>query len=124
MAKEAIVRLMSTAKLQGCKGVLPIEDPEAFSFAFRRAVVRARARYEEDSAAQGRVPDGAFMHGIRLHDLRHHSLSEWARTGALDVFSLMKISGHSSPKTLARYVNISSEQVAAKLQGISVGVAA
>lgn len=124
VAKEALGRLIDVATQQGCKGVLPIEDPEAVSFAFRRAVVRARARYEEDCTAQGRVPDVGFMEGIRLHDLRHHYLSEWARTGALDVFSLMKISGHSSPKMLARYVNISSEQVAAKLQGISAGVTA
>jgi integrase len=117
-AKVALGRLMAAAAARGGAGVLPIEDPEAVSFAFRRAVVRARARYEEDCASAGLLCDPGFMNGIRLHDLRHHSLSEWARTGALSLFDLLKVSGHKSPRMLARYVNLDSAQVAAKMAAI------
>lgn len=114
-AKAAIERLTAEAAKQGRKGLLPINDPEAVSFAFRRAVVRSRARYEEDCAAAGRICDAKFMHGIRLHDLRHHAVSAWARTGGLSLIELMKVSGHKSPRMLARYAHLSSEQVAAKM---------
>lgn len=119
-AVAAMARLMAAASKSKLGGVLPINDPEAFSFAFRRAVVRARARYEEDCAAEGRECDAKFMHGIRLHDLRHHSVSLWARTGGLSLFELMKVSGHKSPRMLARYAHLSSEQVAAKMAGLTV----
>jgi integrase len=115
IALAAIGRLSAAAAARRHEGVLPIEDPEAVSFAFRRAVVRARARYEEDCVATGLPCDPNFMMGIRLHDLRHHSISEWARTGTLSLFDLLKVSGHKSPRMLARYVNLSSEQVAAKM---------
>ncbi len=114
-AKAAIQKLKTAAEARGDGRLLPIADPEAVSFAFRRAVIRGRARYEEDCVAAGRLTDPGFMQGIRLHDLRHHSLSEWARTGTMSLFDLMKISGHKSPRMLARYVNITSEQVAAKM---------
>ncbi|MBT9527079.1 MAG: site-specific integrase [Rhizobacter sp.] len=119
-AKMAIARLTADAVKQGRKAVLPINDPEAVSFAFRRAVVRARARYEEDCAASGAVCDSKFMHGIRLHDLRHHAVSVWARTGGLSLIELMKVSGHKSPRMLARYAHLSSEEVAAKMATLNV----
>ena len=114
-AKKAIERLITDAAAKGRKALLPITDPEAISFAFRRAVVRARARYEEDCAAAGRPCDEKFMHGIRLHDLRHHSITAWARTGALSLIELMKVSGHRSLGQLGRYANLTSEEVAAKM---------
>lgn len=119
-AKAAMERLTADAAVHGRKGLLPINDPEAISFAFRRAVVRARARYEEDCIAEGRFCDPGFMTGCRLHDLRHHAVSAWARTGGLSLIELMKISGHRSPRMLARYAHLSSEQVAAKMATLIV----
>jgi len=119
VAKAALERLIAAAAERGQLGVLPIEDPEAVSFAFRRAVVRARARYEEDCSAAGLPCSPTFMQGVRLHDIRHHSLSAWARTGNLSLFELLRISGHSSTKMLARYVNLSSEHVAAKMARVT-----
>jgi integrase len=118
-AKAAMGRLIEDARSLDRKSLLPISDPEAVSFAFRRAVVRARQRYEEDCARDGRECDSRFMFGIRLHDLRHHSVSVWARTGGLSLFELMKVSGHKSPRMLARYAHLSSEQVAAKMATLS-----
>ncbi len=117
-AKAAVERLSADASREGRASVLPINDPEAISFAFRRAVVRARARYEEDCAAAGRPCDAKVMHGIRLHDLRHHAVSTWARTGGLSLVELMKISGHKSPRMLARYAHLDSSQVAAKMAAL------
>lgn len=118
-AKEALARLMASAgKGKGAK-VLPINDPEALSFAFRRAVVRAQERYSEDCATQGREPSTGFLEGVRLHDLRHHSISAWARTGAMSIVDLMKISGHKSPRMLARYAHISAAALAARMALLS-----
>lgn len=119
-AKAAIARLTGDAIKRGRKALLPINDPEAISFAFRRAVVRARARYEEDCAVGGKLCDPQCMHGIRLHDLRHHAISTWARTGGLSLLELMQVSGHKSPRMLARYAHLSSEQVAAKMAALNV----
>ena len=119
-AKAAIERLTADAAKHGRKGLLPINDPEAVSFAFRRAVVRARARYEEDCAAAGSICDAKFMHGIRLHDLRHHAVSTWARTGGLSLLELAAVSGHRSIAMLRRYAHLSSEQVAAKMATLIV----
>lgn len=113
-AREAMQGLLAEATAARRASVLPINDPEAMSFAFRRAVVRARARYEEDCAAQGLPADPKKLHGIRLHDLRHHSVTAWAQAG-LSLGELMLVSGHRSPRMLARYLNMNPEQVAAKM---------
>jgi integrase len=118
-AKVIMARMMEDAAKRGREGLLPINDPEAVSFAFRRAVVRARARYEEDCSASGRPCDENFMMGIRLHDLRHHAITAWARTGGLSLFELMKYSGHRSPRAALRYSNLTSEEVAAKMATLS-----
>jgi integrase len=119
VAKAALQRLLDAASLRGSDAVLPVQDPEAVSFAFRRAVVRGIARYQEDCAAEGRMCAAGFLEGVRLHDLRHHSVSAWARTGGLSLIELMKVSGHKSPRMLARYAHISSEDVAAKMAALS-----
>ena len=118
-AKAALQRLLDAAAARSSAALLPIEDPEAVSFAFRRAVVRGMARYQEDCVSEGRVCTPGFLEGVRLHDLRHHAVSAWARTGALSLFELMKVSGHKSPRMLARYAHLSSEQVAAKMAALS-----
>lgn len=113
-AKEAMASLLADAAAAGRATVLPINDPEALSFAFKRAVARARARYEEDCAAQGVECDPRKLTGIRLHDLRHHAVSEWAKAG-LSLGELMLVSGHRSPRMVARYLHMNPEQVAAKM---------
>ena len=118
VAKAAMQRLTDAAAARGSAALLPITDAEAVSFAFRRAVVRGIARYQEDCAAQGRVCTPGFLEGVRLHDLRHHAVSAWARTGGLSLLELLKVSGHKSPRMLARYAHLSSEQVAAKMAAL------
>jgi integrase len=120
VAKESLARLLAHAKAAKRERVLPISDPEAISFAFRRAVVRAQERYAEDCAVEGRQPAPGFLAGVRLHDLRHHAISTWARTGALSIVDLMKISGHKSPRMLARYAHINASDLAARMAKLTV----
>lgn len=118
LAKEALSRLLAAAAPTKQAGVLPINDPEAISFAFRRAVVRAQERYSEDCASAGREASPQFLQGVRLHDLRHHSISTWARTGALSVIDLMKISGHKTPRMLARYAHLNASELAGRMAAL------
>ena len=119
VAIETLRRLIAAAREQDCETVLPIRDPEAVSFAFRRAVVRAQDRYREDCAAAGREPAAGFLEGVRLHDLRHHAITHWATTGALSLPELMAVSGHKSPGMLARYVNLSASTLAGKMARVA-----
>jgi integrase len=113
-ALGTLKRLIDSAK-NGQKTVLPISDPEAVSFCFRRAVVRAQERYREDCLENNKVPLSKFLENLRLHDLRHHSITFWASTGKMSVLDLMKISGHKSPKMLARYTHISASDLAKRM---------
>lgn len=115
IAKAALARLLADATAHKRERVLPISDPEAISFAFRRAVVRAQERYAEDCATSGTDARPGFLDGVRLHDLRHHAISTWARTGALSIVDLMKISGHKSPRMLARYAHINASDLAERM---------
>jgi integrase len=116
-ALEALKRLIDSSKV-GQETVLPISDPEAVSFCFRRAVVRAQDRYREDCIENNKVPMSAFLENVRLHDLRHHSITFWASTGKMSVIDLMKISGHKSPKMLARYTHISASELAKRMAAV------
>lgn len=113
-AREAMLALLADAQEQCRASVLPINDPEAVSFAFKRAVKRARERYEEDCVMRGVDPDPKKLTGIRLHDLRHHAVSHWAKAG-LSLGELMLVSGHKSPRMVARYLHMNPVQVAEKM---------
>ena len=117
-AREAMQQLLNEATETKRARVLPINDPEAVSFAFRRAVLRARARYEEDCAAAGIDCDPKKLMDIRLHDLRHHCVSRWAKAG-LSLGELMLVSGHKSPRMVARYLHMKAEDVAAKMAAVT-----
>jgi integrase len=85
------------------------------SLAFRRTLERARAAYEKDCGRTAVKPSPSFLADLRLHDFRHHAVSSWAATGALSVVELMAISGHKSPRMLARYTHLSASSLAGKL---------
>jgi integrase len=57
----------------------------------------------------------AEIHGLTFHDLRHEAISRIA--GKLQMHELMKITGHSSSRQLARYYHPKIEDLAAKLYG-------
>jgi len=58
----------------------------------------------------------AEISGLTFHDLRHEAISRIA--GRLQMHELMKITGHSSSRQLARYYHPKIEDLAIKLYGI------
>lgn len=95
--------------------LLPVASAHAITVAFRRTLARARTLYERACLASNVPPLTTFLNDLRLHDFRHHAVSEWAATGALSVVELMAISGHKTPRMLARYTHLSPASLASKL---------
>jgi integrase len=65
-----------------------------------------------------RVTERAGVPDLRLHDLRHESISRFAETG-LTLPELSLISGHRDPRMLERYTHLRPQDLAAKLAGRS-----
>ena len=114
-ALKALWELDRLAEQRGCAGLLPLGAVESVSMTFTRTVRRARAAYEQDCAREGRAPSASFLMDVRLHDLRHQAVSHWASTGGLSLPELMAISGHKTPRMLARYAHMSATALAGKL---------
>lgn len=133
-ATEALSRLADRAKREGeaarqrgdkhapapgSERLVPLRNAPAMSLAFRRAVRRAQRMYSTHCKDVGSVAVVGFLQGVRLHDLRHTSVTRWASTGALSVHELMAVSGHKTPAMLARYVNLKAGDLAKKLQALA-----
>lgn len=108
-------RQQADAPSPGAERLLPVADAPALSLAFRRAVARARDLYREECKTTGRTPRPDFLANVRLHDLRHTSVTAWASTGSLSVHELQLVSGHKTMAMLGRYVNLKASDLAAKL---------
>jgi integrase len=83
----------------------------ALKQSYRRAVKRARAYYEAETNVDDR--DDNVLIDLTFHDLRHEATSRLANTFALH--ELMKITGHSDSKMLARYYHPRAEDLAKRL---------
>jgi integrase len=83
----------------------------ALKQSYRRAVKRARAYYEADTNEDDH--DDNVLIDLTFHDLRHEATSRLANTFALH--ELMKITGHSDSKMLARYYHPRAEDLAKRL---------
>lgn len=86
---------------------------DAVTLAFRRAVVRARKRYEEDCAAAGAELDTGYLTDLRVHDLRHEATSRLA--AIFGPHELAKITGHRDMRMLLRYYHPRAEDLAKRL---------
>ena len=118
-ALQALQVLDRAAEQRKDESLLPLTDAGSVSMTFGRFVRRARAQYEQDCTAKGIRPDPKFLADLRLHDLRHHAVTQWASTGALSVVELMAISGHRNTKMLVRYTHLSSSALADKMAKIA-----
>jgi integrase len=138
-ACEALQRLALAAGARGAKErqagrtdapavgeerLIPLSDAPALSLAFKRAVTRAQTAYLAECVTTGTAPAAGFLEGVRLHDLRHTSVTAWAATGALSVHELQLVSGHKTVAMLSRYVNLKPSDLAAKLGKLDLPCAA
>jgi integrase len=118
-ASAALRRLVEAAQMAGRAELVPVADAHAVSLAFRRTLERARVQYGKDCARENCTPSPGFLADLRLHDLRHCAVTTWASTGALSLVELMAVSGHKSPRMLARYSHLNAAQVAGKLAQVA-----
>ncbi|HEY9268195.1 MAG TPA: site-specific integrase [Methylotenera sp.] len=88
------------------------------SQAFERARKRARKHYEQECVSNGMDPDKDFLIDLRFHDLRHEATSRLA-TVMHNIIELSKITGHSDPKTVSRYYNMTHEELVSKMNNLS-----
>lgn len=112
---DALRQLAEAAEKRGDARLLPIGSAGSVSTRFAITVRRAQRAYVNGCEASGRPRDPAFLNDVRLHDLRHHAVTAWASTGALSLLELMSISGHKTPRMLARYTHLSAEKLAGKM---------
>jgi integrase len=120
VALAAVCVLMAGAVARGDDRLIPLGAVGSISTAFSRLVKRAQARYEQACLCRGVEPVAGFLADLRLHDLRHHAVTLWASTGSLSVMELMQISGHLSPRLLARYTHLSATSLAAKMGNLVI----
>jgi integrase len=83
----------------------------ALTQSFRRAVKRAIRLYELDTEADMRIE--GFLEDFTYHDLRHEATTRLA--DKLQMHELMKVTGHSDARMLARYYHPKPEDLAKKL---------
>lgn len=67
------------------------------------------------SQQYARIFEAAGCHDLTFHDLRHEATSRLFERTTLSEFEIMKITGHSSIKMLARYGNLRGSNLASKL---------
>lgn len=83
----------------------------ALTQSFRRAVGRAIRIYEKETQPDERVK--GFLKDFTYHDLRHEATTRLA--DKLQMHELMKVTGHSDTRMLARYYHPKPEDLAKKL---------
>lgn len=116
---SALRELDTVAAAQGCTTILPVGAVGSISTRFKTTVKRALRLYQANCAESGSEPLASFLSDLRLHDCRHHAVSAWANTGALSLVELMAISGHKTPRMLARYAHMNATTLAAKMAVLS-----
>ena len=83
----------------------------ALTQSFRRAVARAIRLYKQDTESDMRIE--GFLDDFTYHDLRHEATTRLA--DKLQMHELMKVTGHSDARMLARYYHPKAEDLAKKL---------
>jgi integrase len=114
-AIAALRTLSGQAEREGRAFLLPLGSAGSLSTRFVVTVKRARALYEAACESCGKSPAPGFLEDLRLHDLRHHAVTQLAQTGAFSTVELMAISGHKTTKMLVRYTHLQASALAAKL---------
>jgi integrase len=87
---------------------------DSFQNGYKRAVRRARKKYEVDCKAARRHPHPEMLIDLRFHDLRHIATSRLAKFYP-NVIELSMVTGHSDLKMLKRYYHTTPEDLARRL---------
>lgn len=99
------------------KGKVFPTTTDALKKAWQRALKRGRKEYESELKAQGKsqeeIESDQMLVNLHWHDLRHEATSRLAEK--LQMHELMKVTGHSDSKMLARYYHPKAEDLAKKL---------
>lgn len=89
----------------------------ALDQSWRRAVNRARKTYEAELTLLGKTPEAIendqTLTDLHFHDLRHEAITRLA--APFGIHELMKITGHSDTRMLARYYHPKASDLAKKL---------
>lgn len=85
-------------------------DSSSFNQRFRRTLAKARKLYLADCEKNGVEPNPSFLSNLRVHDLRHHSITQLYKNTLLTTFDIMNLSGHLEIKSHERYVNLRVDQ--------------
>jgi integrase len=83
--------------------------------AWRRAVSRARAVYEEECQSKGENPDQSFLVNLTFHDLRHEATSRFFEKG-FNPMEVSTITGHKTLQMLKRYTHLKAEDLAERMK--------
>ena len=83
----------------------------ALTQSFRRAVARAIRIYKKETEPDMQIE--GFLEDFTYHDLRHEATTRLA--DKLEMHELMKVTGHSDARMLARYYHPKAEELAKKL---------
>lgn len=87
---------------------------DSFENAYKRALNRARKKYEEDYATKNGAPDPRMLVDLRFHDFRHIATSRLAKS-LPNVIELSMVTGHSDLKMLKRYYHVTAAELARRL---------
>lgn len=93
------------------RGIVFNTTYSALTQSFTRAVARAIRLYEKDIQPDMRIE--GFLDDFTFHDLRHEATTRLA--DKLQMHELMKVTGHSDSRMLARYYHPKPEDLAKKL---------
>lgn len=117
---EKVVSLDAIKKSKSSTSIKKVfkTTASALDQSWRRAVIRARKKYELDLQELGKshqeIADDKLLTDLHFHDLRHE-----ATTRLADVFQmheLMKVTGHKDTRMLARYYHPKGSDLAIKLR--------
>jgi integrase len=114
-ASSALQELDRAAQQRGDALLLPLGSAGSLTTRFTVTVRRARVLYRSDCRQQCQPPLPGFLEDFRLHDLRHHAVTALASTGRFSMLELMAISGHKTPRMVARYTHLDAAALAVKL---------
>jgi integrase len=89
--------------------------PDAATQAFKRALDRARGRYEAECKESGKTPNPRFLVNLRLHDMRHEATSRFFENTDLREMEIMQITGHKDSRQLKRYTHLRAKDLAKRL---------